>query len=437
MNPRYFLGAVAVTCALIAVPLASGAQPSQESFTLSAGETLTVRCPTPHETWNARGFPLVDRCPSGPTTTVAPTTSQATTTTMAPTTTTAPSGGLVTPASYFGTDVTNQLVSSWPVSANSQTAVSALLGTGTITTWLNEDRTILMVPSTQPEVLVAEGNATNGENWCGLYFSDQFTGGTQGDAPPTGSWDSLFYAPIPLGVYYSNASTDHEVAILKTGADPQEYDFWLFGEGGTSTGSGNQTYPGQIEDPFWSAGSPNPDVDLYDVGNGGQLSTEVNPPDFPNGCGDSASGLSVAATTITNQDVYDGAIDHAMSLEIPYQLCTGDTYPATNPYPDCTGPGKALQEGDYFRLSSSAVCPTSPALTVMVCVALKNYGMIVMDRNTANVGAVYLEGENPADWAFDGQSGTAPIQAAMGSDNQGNVLNGIPWSDLQAVQPPL
>ena len=121
---------------------------------------------------------------------------------------------------------------------------------------------------------------------------------------------------------------------------------------------------------------------------------------------------------------------------MPYQLCTGDTYPATNPYPDCTGPGTALKEGDYFRLSSAASCPSTPALAAMVCAAIKNYGMIVMDRNTANPGSVYLEGENPVDWTFDGHGGTAPITAAMGPDNQGNVLNAIPWSDLQLVKPP-
>ena len=420
MLRRIFVVLIAVV--LVGAGAAVGAATNVTQY-LSGGQFLTVHCSALGETWNARGYPLVVRCPPGPTTT---------TTVPLTTTTTAPSGELVTPASYFGTDVTNQQVSSWPVASNSATAVDALLG-GPISTWLNEDRTILMVPSTQPEVLMAEGTPTNGRNWCGAYFSDNDANSA---APPVGNYNSLFYAPVPLGVYYSSASTDDEVAILKTGANPQEYDFWLFGEGGTPIGSGNQTYPGQIEDPFWSAGSPNPDIDVYDVGNGGQLSTDVNPPDFPNGCGDSASGLSVAATTITNQDVYNGSIDHALSLEIPYQLCTGDIYPATNPYPDCTGPGTALQEGDYFRLSSTAICPTSPSLTSMVCVALKNFGMIVMDRNTANVGSIYLEGENPTDWVFDGESGTVPIAAAMGNDNQGNVLSAIPWADLQLVSPP-
>jgi hypothetical protein len=72
----------------------------------------------------------------------------------------------------------------------------------------------------------------------------------------------------------------------------------------------------------------------------------------------------------------------------------------------------------------------------MVCYALQNYGMIVMDRNTANPGSIYLEGENPNDWAFDGHSGTDPITTAMGSGNQGTVLSSIPWSDLELVTPP-
>ncbi len=386
------------------------------------------------------------------TTTLAPTTSStvAPTTTTAPTvatTSTTPNGELTTPASYFGNDVTNQLATSWAIDSNSANAVSTLLGSGSISTWVNQDRTIFMVPSSQPEVQMAEGTPSNGQNWCGSYFSDNDSNSA---APPAGNYNSLFYAPIPPDVYYSSASTDDEVAVLQTSSPPQEYDFWEFGEGGTTSGSGNTTYPNKILDPFYSSGSPNPDANVWDIGNGGQLTTTVNPPDFPNGCGDSASGLSVAATTITEQDVYNaendpsasgGGIDHALSLEIPYQLCTGDRYPATNPYPDCTGPGTVLAEGDYFRLSSAANCNAlktngSPPLAFMTCYALQNYGMIIMDRNTENVGTVILEGEDPADWATDGYSGTDPLTASMGSAGPGGALSDIPWSDLQLVDPP-
>jgi hypothetical protein len=358
---------------------------------------------------------------------------------------------MATPASYFTNSITNKLATSWPIDPNSTAAVSGALGLlgsgGSTSTWVNDNRAIFIVPSTQPQVLLAEGTPSNGENWCGGYFSDNDANSA---APPAGNYNSLFYAPVPSNVYYSTASTDDEVAVLQTGSSPQEYDFWLFGEGGNPTGSGDQTYPGKITDPYYSSGSPNPDVVLWDVGNAGQLSTSETAPDFPNGCGDSASGLSVAATTITEQDIYNaenspsttgGGIDHALSLEIPYQLCDGDRWPATNPYPDCSQSGTVLQEGDYFRLSSAANCNAlktdgSPPLAFMVCYALQNYGMIVMDRNTEPQGTIILEGEDPADWTTDGNSGTDPFTASMGGAGQGGALSDIPWSDLQLVDPP-
>ena len=251
----------------------------------------------------------------------------------------APSGELVTPASYFGDDVTNDQVTSWAVAANSQTAVNALLGVGTgdsIETWLNEDRPIEIVSASQPEVLIAEGNKTNGENWCGTDFTDASL--SNSNAPPAGNWDSIAEAPIPSGVYYSSASSDDEVAVLQTSNPPQEYDFWLFGEGGTSSGSGNQTFPGKVLDPFYSSGSPNPDALVYGFGDGGQLTPTNNPPVFTQvGCGVSASGLSIVATDISEQDIYDaahfpaqtgGGIDHALSLEVPWNLCDGFAWPA-------------------------------------------------------------------------------------------------------------
>lgn len=373
----------------------------------------------------------------------------ATTTTAAPTAviTGAPSGELTTPASYFATDVTNQLVTSWSVDPSSALALSTLLGNSNISTWVNEDRPIFIVPSNQPEQLMAEGTPSNGQNWCATSFSDN---DADAAVPPVGNFDSIFYAPVPSDVYYSSASTDDEVAIIQTSNPPQEYDFWGFGEGGTPSGSGDQTYPGKILDPFYSSGSQNPDNDVWDVGNGGQLTTTVNPPDFPGGCQASASGLSEGATTITEQDVYDaenypsqtgGGIDHALSLEVPYNLCDGDKWPATDPYPDCSQSGEVLAEGDYFRLSSTANCDAlqndgSPPLAYMVCYALQNYGMIIMDRNTEPQGTIILEGEDPADWVTEGHSGTDPLTSSLGSAGQGGALSQVPWSDLQLVDPP-
>lgn len=434
--------AVLVAVLLVGTGAAVGQSVNQTLF-LAGGQSGTVRCATQGETWNKTGFPLVAHCPPGP---PLPTT---TTTQATTTTTTAPNGELTTPASYFGDDVTNDQVTSWAVASNSQTAVNTLLGVGTgnsINTWLNEDRPIEIVPPNQPEVLMAEGTPTNGRNWCGTDFTDDSLSNPA--APPAGNYNSLLEAPIPSGVYYSNASTDDEVAILRTSNPPQEYDFWLFGEGGTPSGSGNQTFPGQIIDPFYSSGSPNPDAPAWDFGDGGQLNTTNNPPVFTQvGCGVSAAGLSLIATDISEQDVYDathypaqtgGGIDHALALEIPWQLCNGFVWPANRA--DCSGPGTNLAEGQYFRLGSPSDCTPlqgngSPPIAFMVCYALAHYGMIVQDRNTENPGAIILEGEDPVDWTAQGYSGPDPYTTAMGSEGQG-ALASVPWSDLRLVTPP-
>ncbi len=455
------IAAIAIVGAMLATggaAISIGVKPEPPVFRL---QHVALPAPAPldvRERIIYRPYPIYPTSTvAGTTTTTAATTTTAggttttaggTTTTAATTTTTTPTGELATPASYFGNDVINHKVTTWAVDSNSAAAVAELTNNGATNnsdTWMNEDRVVLMVPGTQAEVLMAEGTPSNGQNWCGQFFSDN---DAISAAPPAGNYDSLFYAPVPSGVYYSSASTDDEVAILSTGSSPQEYDFWLFGQGGTPTGSGNQTFPGQIIDPYYSSGSPNPDVNVYDVGDAGQLATVNNPPAMSDSgaCGASASGLSEAGTTITEQDVYNalnypaqtgGGIDHALSLEIPYNLCNGHVFPAVSN--DCSQAGTPLAEGQYFRLSSSANCSTSTSgpgtFPYMVCYALQNYGMIVMDRNTAAQGDIFLEAEDPYDWTFDGHSGTDPFTTA-GFTNQGAAMNGIPWTDLQLVDPP-
>jgi hypothetical protein len=47
-----------------------------------------------------------------------------------------------------------------------------------------------------------------------------------------------------------------------------------------------------------------------------------------------------------------------------------------------------------------------------------------------------IQGEDSADWAFEGHTGTDPITAASAGKPEYQVLNGMPWSQLQVIIAP-
>jgi hypothetical protein len=67
----------------------------------------------------------------------------------------------------------------------------------------------------------------------------------------------------------------------------------------------------------------------------------------------------------------------------------------------------------------------------MVFRALKSYGMVVTDK----AGAVMLQAESSGDWAAEGNAGTDPITSSWQGKPEYEVLQGIPWSELQVVTP--
>ena len=58
--------------------------------------------------------------------------------------------------------------------------------------------------------------------------------------------------------------------------------------------------------------------------------------------------------------------------------------------------------------------------------------MVVTDQG----GAVMLQAEQPSDWAAEGHSGTDPITASWTGEQEYQVVANLPWSSLQAVDPP-
>jgi hypothetical protein len=167
---------------------------------------------------------------------------------------------------------------------------------------------------------------------------------------------------------------------------------------------------------------------------GGKLSLSTSDGVFPAPYGLSASGIGYLPTTITEADVASGAIDHAIAVELPG--CYSYVYPADRS--DCSshsnnGSGQP-NEGQWFRFPASVNCASydSTPFEEMVCKAVQTYGMVVTDY----AGAVMLQSEQPSDWAAEGNTGTDPITTSWDGQAEYSVVANLPWSQLQAVDPP-
>jgi len=211
--------------------------------------------------------------------------------------------------------------------------------------------------------------------------------------------DARFRAPIPPGAYNSNTSDD--TIIVSQPSTGGDWELWR------ATQTNGQ----------WSACW------------GGGMNALTSSGVFPSPFGSSASGISYLATTITEDDVASGHINHAIPLQI--KTCNGFTAPADRT--DCGWHPGSPSEGTWFRMPASTPMPAGlTPFARMVFKALQQYGAVVLDR----AGAVMIQGENSADWAFEGHTGTDPITTAFAGKPEYQVLNGIPWSHLQVILPP-
>jgi hypothetical protein len=308
--------------------------------------------------------------------------STTTTTTSSTTTTTTPGAPVsyLTPvASLMPDSIFNQPVTSWSVASSSASWVS------NFTTGCAANYGCIGV-STQPGYWVPSSQGNVGFT-C--------TNGCAG----TGAGQIATSIPIPYSIVALNGSGDNPLDIWQTGGAVDE--IWQAVNGGSGTWSGT-------------------------FGGGAPLSTFTGV--FANGYGRTATSISDVATMVTEADVYHGAIDHALSINLTD--CDGWTAPATRGDGSCTFSG-AAPLGTWWRFSSSVNCPSYNAnpFEEMVCYAVQTYGMVSVDY----AGAYQINSEQASDWAAEGYSGTDPITASWDGDAEYSVLEGLPWSQLQAL----
>lgn len=278
------------------------------------------------------------------------------------------------PSSVFDHPVVNQ-----PVAANSDT-LTANFVTQTHTIYKQVGvgfKPIFTVPSDQPLVHVSAADG------CWQSFLSSLGQGV----------------PIPVGAY--NSGTSDQNVIVSQPSTGGDWELWK------ATQSNGQ----------WSA--------CWGGGLNALRSTGV----FAYPFGESASGISYLATTITEADVAAGQIDHAINLQI--EQCNGFTAPADRT--DCGSNAGTPSEGTWFRMPADTPMPAGlTPFAQMVFKALQTYGAVVTDH----AGAVMVTAENPYDWSFQGNAGADPITTAFAGAPEYAVFNGMPWSALQVIVPP-
>jgi hypothetical protein len=287
-----------------------------------------------------------------------------------------------TTSSNFPLSIFSQPVLSQPVSPNSATYVTNLVqqyedNYGSI--GVNQ-MPVFTVPATQPTVTVTVRNG------CGDFL------------PNTGS-----QIPIPAGAYTTDPNYQHDSDIvIEQPSTGKVWELWQAANNGNGT---------------WSACW------------GGKLDSATSSGVFPDPYGLSATGISYAATMITESDVASGQIDHAIAMQVVD--CDGSTAPANRG--DCGSDSGQPPEGTWFRLPATLVMPTGlTPYAQMVFRALQVYGAVVVDQ----AGAVMVQSETSADWTNEGHSGVDPITQSWAGRPEYAALSGIPWANLQVIAPP-
>lgn len=287
---------------------------------------------------------------------------------------------LAPPASLMPRSLFNQPVSSWTLDPQSSTIVSSLVSDyreayGNV--GVNYDMPIYDVPAGTPNAVISVAPGCN-----------NFLAGTGNR--------------VPVPSFVSEPQSSDSPVVLYSPSLNKEWEFWRFGQV-----SAHQ----------------------YEACWGGRATLSTSDGVFRYPYGESATGISYLATTVTENDIKSGAINHAIALVVPQ--CNSSVAPADRT--DCGSVPGQPAEGQRFRFPSNLAVPSGlPPFARMVFRAIQNYGLVVVDKG----GAVQITAEQTSDWAAQGHKGTDPITAASWGWPQYRVINSLPWSQLEAVDTP-
>ncbi len=145
--------------------------------------------------------------------------------------------------------------------------------------------------------------------------------------------------------------------------------------------------------------------------------------------GAGASGLSLLGGQIHLEDLEHGSINHALEVLMPDTANREFVWPADRTDGTSRAPD-AIPEGTHFRLNPNLDLSSlhlSPA-ALEIATAIQRYGIFVGDT----AGAVALSAQDPTPLTKEGKSN--PYEALL-SSNPYDVLDAIPWSQLEVVSP--
>lgn len=149
---------------------------------------------------------------------------------------------------------------------------------------------------------------------------------------------------------------------------------------------------------------------------------------YPLGFGVSASGLSMAAGTISAAEAKAGKIEHAMYLAVvDARYFTEYSWPAVRSDGYTKDPTTPM-EGQRLRLDPTLDVDSLPigAFAKTVARAAQKYGFIVSDKG----GAVALVGEGAQ--SLKSTTGVDPWPAIIGGPDY-EAMRGFPWHRIQAL----
>jgi hypothetical protein len=233
------------------------------------------------------------------------------------------------------------------------------------------------------------------------------------------AWSAV---PMPAGAQPANCG-DHNFAVLQSQPSGaiKEWEFWEASK--SASGVWTAEWGGAMNNVLSDRGIASP--------------LEWTDPSAPTytarrstyGWNVTASGISMLAGVITNQDLESGRINHALSMAVTSAAAREWMWPAQRTDGYSTDPA-ALPEGAHLRLSPrvNVRALDAPPIVKMIARAAQQYGIVVRDQ-TASSDVFYAQ---PPDSRRPNL-----VRDLLDGQSLMSVLAAFPWAKLQVLKAPI
>jgi hypothetical protein len=258
--------------------------------------------------------------------------------------------------------------------------------------WISTDAEVYVVGPGQPTVLV------------------------QLDDPTTSAALQAAFTAVPIP---SNAQPGGDADAEMTVWQPSSNRLWEFFHTRLLSDGWHAAWGGAIDDVSQNPG-------YYDATAWPGASTSW---------GATASSLPHAAGVITLAEIKQGAIDHALAVNLPYPCQGIYSWPAQRT--DGTGIAtNCIPEGAHLRLDPSLNIPALdlPPFVQMMAEAAQKYGIIVRDQTHWAIGFWIQDPAATGTDPFYGSDGTPSSTGPFQGMWPNQLLSYFPWSALQVLK---